>query len=145
MSENSNEAGRAVETAEANPHDVDAQIAAAYACDRQGDEEDAIRFYDAAWQLGVPEEKRRRFMVGYGSTLRNVGRHPESIDVLRQAIAESPSYVPNRAFLALTLHGAGEHAEALAVALTALIESAHDALDGYHRALAEYRDLLVSQ
>lgn len=145
MSEPSTEFSRALGTAVSNPGDVHAQIAAAYACDRQGDEADAIRFYDAAWRLGVPEEERRRFLVGYGSTLRNVGRYSESIDLLRRAIAGSPHYVPYLAFLALSLHSAGEHAEAVAVALTALLEAAPEALDGYDRALAEYRDMLIPQ
>lgn len=145
MSDPSVEASRATQAALANPEDVTAQIAAAYACDRNDDEPNAILYYDAAWDLGVPDQERRRFMVGYGSTLRNVGRHAESIAILCQAISESPGYAPNRAFLALSLHSAGDHAEGLATALTALIEAAPEALDGYDRALSEYRDLLVQK
>ena len=124
--------------------DVLARIAAAYACDRVGREEDAIRHYDAAWRLGVPEDQRRRFAVGYGSTLRNVGRLEESVAILGEAIAEDPGYPPFKAFLALALHAAGERSAAIAAMLDALLDVAGGAsLDGYERALADYqRELL---
>ena len=131
-------------SADAQPADVGAQIAAAYACDRYGTETDAIRYYDAAWALGVPDDQRRRFMVGYGSTLRNVGRVTGAVDVLRQSITESPEYAPHHAFLALALHDLGEHDAALGSALTALLEAGAVSLDGYDRALSYYRDVLTS-
>lgn len=136
----------AVALARAHPEAIGAQIEAAYACDRFGREEDAIGFYDAAWALGVPDEARRTFLVGYGSTLRNVGRAAESIEVLRQAVGEYPDFAPLPAFLALSLHSAGRHAEALATALVVVIALGHEAgaLDGYDRALAEYRDQLLA-
>lgn len=128
--------------ADASPHNVDAQIAAAYVNDRYGSEEDAIRYYDAAWALGVPEVERKRFLVGYGSTLRNVGRLDDSIAIYRAAIADYPGYAPNHGFLALTLHEGGHHQEAIAEALTAVLEAGADSLDGYDRALTYYRDAL---
>lgn len=143
MSDLAREAKRAVQRAVAYPNDVEAQVEAAYACDRIGDESDAIRFYDAAWELGVPDRMRQRFVVGYGSTLRNVGRQSESVEVLRKALSEHPDYVPYSAFLALSLHSEGNHAEGLAIALSALIEAAPETLDGYDRALCEYSDLLL--
>lgn len=134
----------AVEAADAAPDDVGAQIEAAYACDRYGDEEDAIRYYDAAWKLGVPHDARRTFLVGYGSTLRNVGRTGESIDVLAGALDEFPGFAPLAAFRALSLYSAGRHREAMAQALTAVLQAAGDSgsLDRYDRALRHYRDEL---
>jgi predicted Zn-dependent protease len=136
----------AVALAGAHPDAVGAQIEAAYACDRFGREADAIGYYDAAWTLGVPDQARRTFLVGYGSTLRNVGRAGESVGVLRRAVAEYPEFAPLPAFLALSLHSAGRHAEALATALDAVIRLGHEAgaLDGYDRALREYRDQLLA-
>lgn len=126
------------------PDDVLARVAAAYACDRVGREEEAVRHYDAAWRLGVPQEHRRRFVVGYGSTLRNVGRLEESVAILGEAIAEDPDYPPFKAFLALALHAMGERSAAIAAMLDALLDVAGGAsLDGYEGALAEYqRELL---
>lgn len=121
------------------PEDVGANIEAAYAHDRVGLERDAIRYYDAAFQLGVPVDERRRFVVGYGSTLRNVGRFDDAVGVLGQAVADDPQYPPFAAFLALALASAGHPGAALATLLGCTLEVARDgAFDGYERALAEY-------
>lgn len=127
------------------PDDVYARIEAAMGCDRNGHEHEAIRHYDAAFQLGVPPSERRRFFVGYGSTLRNVGRIDDAIGVLGQAIADDPSYPPFAAFLALALGSAGHHKAALATMLGCALDAARaDAFDGYERALTEYhRELLA--
>ena len=121
------------------PADVEARIRAAYALDRAGDEAAAVTHYDAAWALGIPEDRRRSFLVGYGSTLRNVGRLDQSIAILGEACAADPDYAPYRAFLALALHSSGQHALALASMTEALIAVHGGArLDGYERALGEY-------
>jgi tetratricopeptide (TPR) repeat protein len=137
-----NEIKALMDSADADPSDVEAQIAAAWANDSYGSEADAMRYYDAAWAAGIPPEKRSRFMVGYGSTLRNNGRIEESIAIHRQGIADYPGYAPHHAFLALSLNSALRHDEALAEALTALLVAGSANLDGYDRSLGEYRDLL---
>ena len=131
--------------AAAQPDDVVAQIDAAYAHDRAGLERDAIRYYDAAFHLGVPDAYRRSFAVGYGSTLRNVGRIDDAIAILAQAAADDPSYPPFAAFLALALGSAGHHKAALAAMLGCALDAARPgAFDGYERALTEYhRELLT--
>jgi len=121
------------------PGDVFAQIAAAYACDREGAEHDAARYYDRAWRLGVPAAERRRFLVGYGSTLRNVGRADEAVVILGDAATDDPDYPATRAFLALALMSAGHPREAVATMLGVLLDVAPaGALDGYERALGDY-------
>lgn len=126
------------------PDDVLGRVAAAYACDRNGREDEAIRHYDAAWRLGVPDEHRRRFVVGYGSALRGAGRLEESVAILGEAIAADPGYPPFKAFLALALHAIGERSAAIAAMLDALLEvAAGGSLDGYEADLAEaQRELL---
>jgi tetratricopeptide (TPR) repeat protein len=84
-------------------------------------------------------------MVGYGSTLRNNDRLDESIAIHRQAIAEYPTFAAHHAFLALALNRAGRHEEALAEALTALVDAGSENLDGYDRSLRYYRDSLAEQ
>lgn len=126
-----------------HPGDVLAQIEAAYGHDRNGFERVAIAYYDEAYRLGVPEALRRRFLVGYGSTLRNVGRIDDAIAILGRAVADDP-YPPFAAFLALALGSAGHHEAALATLLGCALDAARPAaFDGYERALAEYqRELL---
>lgn len=132
------------ERADREPRDVAAQVAAAYACDREGHEADAVVYYDRAWTLGGPTEGRAGFLIGYGSTLKNVGRLAESEAVLRQAIAEKAWPDAARAFLALTLHQAGRSQEAVAGLLELLTEAppAGSGLALFRRALQEYAGLL---
>jgi predicted Zn-dependent protease len=124
--------------------DVEKELAAAYANDRAGREDIAIRHYDAAYRLGVPAEQRRKFTVGYGSTLRNVGRVDDAIAVLGQAVADDPEYPAFAAFLALALGSAGDHRAALAAMLGCALDAARPGVfSGYERALGEYhRELL---
>jgi tetratricopeptide (TPR) repeat protein len=133
-----------IATARARPGDVAAQVAAAYACDREGHEAVAVQFYDAAWRLGLPADGRAELLIGYGSTLRNVGRAEEAERVLAAALREDPDNHAARCFYGLALHSAGKSASAVAelldVALT-LHEASPD-LTTYRRALAEYRDEL---
>jgi tetratricopeptide (TPR) repeat protein len=123
---------------------VDELIDEAYRLDRQGDEHAAIRYYDEAYQLGVPAEKRRRFLVGYGSTLRNVKRVDDAVGILGRAIADDPEYPAYAAFLALALLDAGHPKAALAAMLGCVLDVAKPGvLDGYERALSEYHQELL--
>ncbi|MDQ3368056.1 MAG: tetratricopeptide repeat protein [Myxococcota bacterium] len=127
-----------------HPENVLAQLEAAYGHDRSGAERTAILHYDAAYQLGVPAEERRSFLVGYGSTLRNVGRVDDAVAILAQAIADDPGYPAFAAFLALALADAGQLRAALAAMLGCALDAAHPGVfDGYERALGEYHRALL--
>lgn len=132
------------------PSEPVARIEAAYALDRCGDETAAVRHYDAAWQLGVPDERRRRFVVGYGSTLRNVGRTDEAIVLLTEEVSRDPDYPALSAFLSLALHSSGHRSAALATMLGCLLDvsargGSANPLDGYQRALGEYYRELIDE
>ena len=126
------------------PASSDAQLEAAYAHDTAGRERLAIRHYEEAYRLGVAPAELQNFLVGFGSTLRNVGRADEAVAVFAQAIADHPDYLPFHAFLALALFSAGHPREALAAMLGCALEAARpDAFGRYGRALGEYhRELL---
>ena len=134
----------ALEAARARPDDVRAQMAAAYACDRAGDEARAVTFYDAAWRLGVPAAERTDFVIGYGSTLRNVRRVDESLSVLAELIALEPHNHAARCFHALSLHSAGHDGLALAEMLDVILslENASPHVTKYRQALAFYGSCL---
>jgi tetratricopeptide (TPR) repeat protein len=124
---------------------VEELIAAAYAADRAGRELEAIRFYDEAHRLGVPAVHRRRFLVGYGSTLRNVGRADDAVGILAGAIADDPDYPAYAPFLALALLDAGHAKTAVATLLGSVLDLASPgSLDGYERALGEYHAALLT-
>lgn len=131
-------------TADAEPSDVAAQLAAAYACDSEGLEAEAVVYYDRAWSLGVPQDHRHDFLVGYGSTLRNVGRLDESIEILEIGESEFPGDLAPSAFLALTLNRAGRHDEAVGLLIYLLVASGGPGVERYARALGSYAELLRS-
>lgn len=124
--------------------DAREHMQAAYALDRVGDEHGAIRHYDAAYQLGVPAADEKGFLVGYGSTLRNVGRVDDSVAVLAAAVAKYPDYPALAAFLSLALLDSGHPREAVAAMLGVVLDVHAGRLDGYDRALTEYHQLLLT-
>ncbi|HUS31527.1 MAG TPA: tetratricopeptide repeat protein [Kofleriaceae bacterium] len=125
---------------------VEELIAKAYEHDREGREKEAVKFYDEAWRAGVPEPQRKRFLVGYASTLRNVGRAEEAVAILGEAVAAYPDYPALVAFLALALADAGHPKAALATMLGCALDVAKPAIfDGYERALSEYHRLLLDE
>lgn len=132
----------AVAAADRALDDVRLQAAAAYACDRVGREHDAVVYYTRAWELGGPADDRAGFLLGYGSTLRNVGRADDAIGILGEAVLAYPDHAALRAFLALALHSSGHHALALATMLEAGLAVAPTAFAPYRRALGDYLDEL---
>ena len=123
---------------------VDDELARAYALDREGDERAAIKHYDAAYRLGVPADKEKGFLVGYGSTLRNVGRAEEAVAILGEAVKKYPDYPALGAFLALALLDAGHPHAAVAAMLGVALDVARPGVfDGYDRALGEYHAELL--
>lgn len=134
---------RAVALADAHPDHLRCVTSAAYACDRLGRERDAINYYTRAWELGGPAgDERAGFLLGYGSTLRNVGRHDDAVAILAEAVAAFPGHAALRAFLALALHSAGHATLALATMLDAGLATSPEAFAPYRRALADYLDEL---
>ena len=126
------------------PADVLAQIEAAYGHDHAGEEAVAIRHYEEAFRLGVPDAERRRFLVGFGSTLRNVGRADDAVGILGQAVADDPGYPALAGFLALALLDAGHPRAALATMLGCALDAARPGVfDGYDRALTAYHGELL--
>jgi tetratricopeptide (TPR) repeat protein len=113
--------------------------------DFQDREAEAVPPYQRAWELGLVGDDVSRFYVQYGSTLRNVGQFEEAVRVLQEGRARFPENAAIQAFLALALFSAGRAAEALATALSILIESSTTVdLHGYERALREYVVTLLS-
>lgn len=92
--------------------------------DTAGDEELALGYYEQALSAGLSGDHRRRCLLQFGSTLRNLDRHAESITALEQARTEFPDSDSVRLFLALSLHAVGRSDAAVAE----LLELAADRL-----------------
>ncbi|MFB2580878.1 tetratricopeptide repeat protein [Herbiconiux sp. P15] len=84
------------------------------AYDTAGEEATAVGFYERAMAQGLTGDIRRRCSLQYGSTLRNLGRIDESLQVFARARAEFPESVALGVFESLTLHAAGQVNSALA-------------------------------
>ncbi|CAN5176895.1 tetratricopeptide repeat protein [soil metagenome] len=93
--------------------------------------------YRRSLELGLDGERLPQAQIQLASTLRNLGRLDEAIDLLRARLAESPTdrwAAPASAFLALTLASRGDDRLAASVALIALA----DFLPAYGRAVRSY-------
>ena len=111
----------------------------AWTCDVLGHEAEALPYYEKAVALGLPENELSGALLGLGSTLRNLGQLERSAEVLRSGRAQFPDNREFDAFLALTLHDLGRHAEALKLVLEALYDTTEDpGLTAYQRALRHY-------
>lgn len=125
--------------ADERPDDGRAAFDLAGMYDSTGFEHEAEREYERALELGLDAEHHARLAVQYGSTLRNTGRVDDAIAVLEAAPTHPSTGDAPRAFLALALHSAGRHDEALRVALEAL----EPTLPRYRRSLRAYAEDLT--
>jgi len=107
--------------AERDPEDAQALFERAGARDAAGREAEAEPLYRAALAAGLDDDLRAQAVIQLGSTLRNLGRIEESLEMLGEErrrggpLAEAAS-----AFYALSLASHGDAAASVAVALEAL-------------------------
>ena len=83
----------------------------AYALDSAGDEHGAIVEYERALEAGIPDDMLAKTLLGYGSTLRNVGRNDDSVRVLEDAVRRFPEHQALPVFLAFSLWTAGRRGD----------------------------------
>jgi tetratricopeptide (TPR) repeat protein len=93
--------------------------------DTAGEEETALGFYTRALDLGLEGDLRRRCLLQFASTFRQLGRFEESLDVLDRAIAEFPDSPSLQVWKAFSLHASGHPNAAFAV----LVDTIADHLD----------------
>lgn len=125
--------------AERGPDDADARFEMGGAYDSTGFEAEAAEEYAAARELGLSGPRLAQLDIQEASTLRNLGRPDEAIDLL-QGSGPDPSVGDAHAvFLALALSDAGRPDEALRVALEALVPH----LPRYQRSVLAYARALT--
>lgn len=121
-----------------HPHVAEIAYQIAWTCDTLGRHEQALAAYDKALALGLPPNEHSNALIGLGSTLRALGQLDRSAEILRSGQRLFPENREFDAFLALTLHAQGQHAEALALVLDTLITTTEDpGLTAYGRALRQ--------
>lgn len=129
----------AMAQAAAYPTDVRMQWNAGYAAEAEGKLEVALKYFDAAFVLGLPIDGRYRFYFSYGKALRKQGRLEDSEEVFRMAIDEFPSDKAFPVHLAMTLDQAGKSSEAVAQLLEILIRVRTQVID-----MAEHKPEMVA-
>lgn len=128
-------------TAEA-PHPALGAFELGGAFDSAGREAEADAEYARATESGLAAADPARaaqLAVQHASTLRNLGRTDEAIEMLRNAPAHPSVGAAPRVFLALALHSAGRADEALRVA----IETVEPTLPRYNRSVRTYAAALT--
>jgi tetratricopeptide (TPR) repeat protein len=121
-------------TAERPPGDAIALFELACANDSTGHPEQAAPLYREALAAGLSGSRRRRAVIQQASTLRRLGRFPESIALLNAERGRPADELDDAvaATLALALTDAGRTREAVGVALGALAPH----LPRYNRSMA---------
>ncbi len=111
--------------------------------DSTGQPEQAVPQYRKALDSGLAGGKRRQAVIQLASTLRNLGRVDESIELLTKERAAGSDELDDAvaAFLALALASAGRDREGLSLALGALARH----LPRYNRSLANYARALAEE
>jgi len=107
--------------------------------DSVGDEQAAVVEYEAARASGLTGSRRPQLDIQYASTLRNLGRLDEAVDVLRAAVPDPSTGDARTVFLALALHDSGRSAEALKLTIDALTPY----LPRYRQSVAAYARALL--
>ena len=110
--------------------------------DSAGLESEAEPFYRAALAAGLDDDHRAQVTIQLASTIRNLGRPEESLELLRAEFADrpdSPYAAAATAFAALALASLGRPTEALVAVLHALAPT----LPRYQRSVRGYADELL--
>jgi hypothetical protein len=123
------------------PGDPDGLFERAASLDSTGHSDLAVPLYERALVGGLAGERRRRAVIQMASSLRNVGRSQESVELLTAEAARVSDHLDDavKTVLALALTDVGREREAVSIAVAAL--AAH--LPRYQRSMANYARLLV--
>jgi tetratricopeptide (TPR) repeat protein len=124
------------------PDDPAGLFERAAALDSTGHSDLAVPLYRRAIDAGVTGERRRRAVIQMASSLRNLGRSDESVELLRAELEVTSDHLDDaaKAVLALALTDVGREREAVSIAVGAL--AAH--LPRYQRSMVNYARLLVT-
>jgi tetratricopeptide (TPR) repeat protein len=108
----------------------------AWTLESSGQLAEALPAYDKAVALGLTPNEHANALIGLANTLRGLGQTARAAEVLRSGQRQFPDNREFDVFLALALHDLGQHAEALQLSLTALVDTTEDpGLTAYQRTI----------
>ncbi len=107
--------------------------------DYLGQEMQAIPLYEEALEMGLKDEWEAYALIQLGSSLKNVGKLNDALEVLTEAETRFPHLLSISMFLGITLHHANRESEGMKTVLKAVmrqmkttdIERYSFALDNY--------------
>jgi tetratricopeptide (TPR) repeat protein len=125
---------RKLDTRYPNVAEINYQLA--WTLETGGHLTEALPTYEKAVALGLSPNEHANALIGLANTLRGLGQHQKAAEVLRSGQRQFPDNREFDVFLALALHALGQHAEALQLALTALVDTTEDpGLTAYQRTI----------
>ncbi|GAK01241.1 tetratricopeptide repeat protein [Geomicrobium sp. JCM 19055] len=108
-------------------------------CDSQGNEREAVGYYEKALNEGLSSEDLQGAYLGLGSTYRTLGMYMESDKTLRKGIEAFPDDYALKVFHALTLYNLGNYEASTQLLLQCITETTDDAeILRYKKALEFY-------
>jgi tetratricopeptide (TPR) repeat protein len=106
------------------------QALALYHCarayDYSGQPDKALPLYEQAFAAGLSGDELRQGFARRGSSLRNLGRYEESVDLLGQGHGQFPEDAVIRCYLALAMESLGRSTQAVALLLDLVVERVDD-------------------
>jgi len=115
----------------------------AWLCDAQGNEREAVPYYEAAINNGLADDELQGALLGLGSTYRCIGEYDSAIKTLLQGLRRFPQNHEFAVFLAMALYNVGKHQDAMALLTRALAETSSDeGIQRYRHAILFYSDKL---
>lgn len=105
-------------------------------------EAEAIKYYEKAIELGLPDEDLKEAYLGLGSTYRTIGEYEKSKKVFENAIDRFDDH-SLKVFYAMTLYNLEAHGESMEILLKLLAETSSDkSINSYQKAIMFYSDKL---
>ena len=125
------------------PHHPQVNYQMAWLCDSQGQEREAVPYYERAIAVGLPDEDLQGALLGLGSTYRCLGQYQKSVKTLREGRQRFPDNPEFGVFLAMTLYNVGQYTEAVGLLLEVIAKhGTHPKIAQYQRAILFYHDKL---
>jgi tetratricopeptide (TPR) repeat protein len=130
-----------LELREELPDDPQVAIQTAWVHDSLGLEEQAVPHYEAALACELPDDQARGAYLGFGSTLRTLGRDADSERVFAEGIERFPDFLPLRVFYAMLEYNLGHSREAVRTLIEVVLEATDDpTILRYRRSLSGYAE-----
>lgn len=124
------------------PNDAMINYQCAWSFDVLEKEVEAIRYYENAIDLGLPDADLKEAYLGLGSTYRSIGEYDKSKEVFEDAITKFDDN-SLKVFYAMTLYNLEKHSSSMEILLRMIAEVSEDeSIRGYSKAIEFYSDKL---